>query len=85
MSVCKECQDCVDFMGTAVYPYYGLPPHQSFFEVNGEIKIGKSKIDPMETWPKNFVPTRWDIESDGVWFCPNDGCENSLTPTKATP
>lgn len=76
--ICRECQGCIDYMGTSVYPYYGLPPHQSFFEVDGRIEVGPSKIAPVETWPDNFQPEQsGDRLSHGVWFCPNVECENS--------
>lgn len=53
------------------------------FQVHDEIKSRISKIDPTETWPKKFVPDKHrDPKSLGVWYCPNDGCENGIPEEK---
>lgn len=78
-----KCWDCLD---GETYPYYGMAPHQ-------HIETGDAKVlhvrDGQPTWPANFEidpdidlggksPDEYTGPIAGIFYCPNEECENSL-------
>lgn len=63
-----SCRYCTGENGEALYPQYGVAPHNCYYKIPGAV-IGESQLLPKEEWPENFIPDP-DNNGCGVWFCP---------------
>jgi hypothetical protein len=78
MTILAQEKTCSNPECKEVYPYYGVAPHECFYKIPGG-QLGDSTINPVDTWPNNFL-AEWDDSLTvsqnlkyglcGVWVCP---------------